>query len=125
MKKICLTLTIALLSSSVATTALASLPGCNSSYWYKTRTMHVKKSVTAYQINPQNWKTHAKKRLKIGTKIKVYNSANLSWTLKSSKLKNTSGYVWVVKGHYNTKWLKKQLGIYSNHVTTFCERISF
>lgn len=107
MKKVCLTLAVVLISSSVATTALASLPGYNSSYWYKTRTMRVKKSVTAYQINPQNWKTHSKKRLKVGTKIKVYNSANLSWTLKSSRLKNTNGYVWVVKGHYNTNWLKK------------------
>lgn len=107
MKKIYLTLTIGFLSSSVGTTALASLPGYNSSYWYKSRTMHVKKSVTAYQINPQNWKTHAKKHLKIGTKVKVYNSANLSWTLKSSKLQNIHGYEWVVKGHYNTSWLKK------------------
>jgi len=94
-------------SLMMATPASASLPGYNSSYWYKTRTMHVKRAVTAYQINPQSWTTHSKKYLKKGTKIRIYNSANLSWTLKSSKLKNASGYVWVVKGHYNTKWLKK------------------
>lgn len=96
-----------LLTSTAATPASASLPGYYSSYWYKTRTMHVKKAVTAYQINPVTWKTHAKKHLKKGTKIRIANTANLSWTLKSSKLRTVHGYQWVVKKHYNTSWLRK------------------
>lgn len=84
-----------------------SLPGYNSSYWYHKHTVHVRKSVYAYQINPRTWKTHAKKVLKKNTRITVYNSANLSWVVSSSKLHKISGYTWVVKGHYNTNWLKK------------------
>ncbi|WP_204120204.1 MULTISPECIES: hypothetical protein [Levilactobacillus] len=99
--------TIAALIATSITPASASLPGYNSPYWFKTRTVHVKKAVTAYQINPNNWQTHKKKHLKKGTKIKISNTANLSWVLKSSKLKASHGYVWVVKGHYNTSWLKK------------------
>lgn len=102
-----LSLLSAVMVAGTLVPASASLPGYNSSYWYKNRVVHVRKAVTAYQINPKNWKTRAKKHLKKGTKIRITNSANLSWTLKSSKLKATHGYVWVVKGHYNTKWLKK------------------
>ncbi|KZL42455.1 hypothetical protein [Secundilactobacillus collinoides] len=84
----------------------SSLPGYDSSYWFKWRTKHVRKSVYVYQINPSTWKIRQRKILYKGTKIRLFNSANLSWTIKASKLHATHGYTWVVKGHYNTSWLR-------------------
>lgn len=108
--KQCLALGITGISMGTAalqTNAIArSLPGYNSSHWYKTRTVHIRKAVYAYQINPRTWKTRSKKVLHVNTQIKIYNSANLSWVVSTASLHKTHGYTWVVKGHYNTSWLK-------------------
>lgn len=61
----------------------SSLPGYDSSYWFKWRTKHVRKSVYVYQINPSTWKIRQRKILYKGTKIRLFNSANLSWTIKA------------------------------------------
>lgn len=84
-----------------------NLPSFASSYWYKARTVHVRHAVYASQINPKTWSVRQRKVLKSGTRIRIYNSANLGWVVKSSNLHHSSGYTWVVKGHYNTKWIKK------------------
>lgn len=92
---------------TVTTVQANSLPNYYSAYWLKTRTMHVKKAVYAYQINPSTWKTRQRKVLRANTKIKVANTANLSWVVKAKNLHHTHGYTWIIKGHYNTNWLKR------------------
>ncbi|MEE8823692.1 hypothetical protein LASUN_13520 [Lentilactobacillus sunkii] len=85
----------------------SSMPSFDSSYWYKARTVHVRRTVYASQINPKSWTVRQRRVLKVGSKIRIFNSANLGWVVKSPMLHQFSGYTWVVKGHYNTNWITK------------------
>ncbi|MCM2436661.1 hypothetical protein EFS54_01165 [Periweissella beninensis] len=68
--------------------------------------MHLKKAITAYQVNPKSWKVIKKIKLKANTRVTVANTANLSWIISANKLAKRHGYQWIIKKHYNTSWLK-------------------
>ncbi|MBW1606343.1 hypothetical protein [Lactobacillus sp. Sy-1] len=85
-------------------------PGLNSSYWLHSRTVTVKKRVTAYKVKVASvgFKDHfvAKKVIKAGTKIKAQNGgASWYWIVKGHGMHNNANHFWVININ-NSKWIK-------------------
>lgn len=109
-RKLLFLVTVGLLLSAGLVTVNPShasgLPGYYSSYWYKPRVVHVKRSVMVYQVNPAMSKTIQKLVLVTDSKVTIWDSTDFGWVAKAPYLSQNRGYIWVVKGHDNPNWLK-------------------
>lgn len=109
-KKLLFVITIGLMLGgglfSVNPSRASSLPGYYSSYWYHARTVHVKQPVEVAQLKPETQQITSKRVLLQDSKIKVWNSTEWGWVVKSAYLPKKSGYIWVVSGHNSQNWLK-------------------